>query len=323
MQRELLISINRNKGMYGKIKEYLDIPLKIVFLDNFHPEMVECIVCFQWNKMIDEKYFKNFTNIKFVHTIFAGVNHLPKWLFKKDVEIITASGAMSDYIAEHALALLLAGIKNLKNQHEDIRNGIFNQGSLNGTLFNKTVGILGYGNIGKALYRIIKPFGVNIMAIKKYWSEEESHGLYFTGTLNDLDKVFINSDYIIITLPLTTYTRGIIDKNILKHSKNNSVLVNVARGKIIVEKDLYEFLNKRNDTTACLDVWWHYPNDGSNRFKQDSPFYNLKNCICTAHSAALCENYEEKSIQFTLGNLSDYYKTGRIKNRIIKGDYII
>ncbi len=323
MQRELLISINRDKGVYEKIEEHFDIPLKIVFLDNFHPEMVECIICFQWNKMIDEKYFNKFTNIKFVHTIFAGVNHLPKWLFNKDVEIITASSAMSDCVAEHALALLLAVIKNLKNQHKEIKNGIFNQGTLNRTLFNKTVGILGYGNIGKAFYRIIKPFGVNVMAIKRNWREEEKHDLYFTGTLNDLDKIFIDSDYIVITLPLTIYTRGIINKDILRHLKNNSVLVNVARGKIIVEKDLYEFLNKRNDVTACLDVWWHYPGDSDNRFKQDFAFHNLKNCICTAHSAALCENYKEKSMQFALNNLSGYYKTGVIKNRIVKGDYKI
>jgi phosphoglycerate dehydrogenase-like enzyme len=187
-------------------------------------------------------------NLRWVQALSAGVDEYPRWMF--DAPIVTcARGTNSAPIAEFILAALLAFEKKLPEIWiRDARDWKLRD---LGTLRGKTLGLLGYGSIGQAVAARALPFGLKVLAHRRASLENAPQGVV---EFADLDRVLAESDHLVIALPLTDATIGLINRAALARVKPGVHLVNIARGKIIDQEALIEALNDHRVGFATLDV---------------------------------------------------------------------
>lgn len=201
------------------------------------------------------------------------------------------SGGYAVMIAEHVFGFILYFGKNIQKNHENLRNGIYKQNTDNILLKGKTIGILGYGGIGKEVAKLSKAFGMYVIGINTTAKTDDSNvdEIY---TLQNLHYVLKKSDILVISLPLNKETENLINYEKLSLMKPNAILINVGRGKIINQKDLYYFLKENKDFKVALDVWWKEP-AFNEPFELEYPFFELPNFLGSPHITALTkETYE-------------------------------
>jgi len=187
-------------------------------------------------------------NLKWLHTLSAGVDEFPAWIF--DVPMVTCGrGTNSAPVAEFVLAALLANAKRLPDIW--IKDAADWRVSELGTLVGKTLGLVGYGSIGQAVAARARPFGLDIIATSR--TRETGlgeHGVRFAA----LDEVLAQSDHLVIALPLTAATAGLIGRAALGRVKHGVHLVNISRGRILDHDALLEALGDGKVGAATLDV---------------------------------------------------------------------
>ncbi|MBN1786164.1 MAG: hydroxyacid dehydrogenase [Candidatus Methanofastidiosa archaeon] len=258
-------------------------------------------------------------NLEMVQCFFAGADRITFEDVPADIVIATASGAMASSIAEHAFSLLLSLSRNLFMHDRKLRKGDFSQLSpLNTELRGKSIGIIGYGSIGREVGRRARSFGMKVLAINTSGESDADK----TFTLEGMDELLRSSDFVIVCIPLNAMTKGAIDTRRLKVMKDSAILVNVSRGKVIDEGDLYRHLKENPGFRAGLDVWWHYPKEGE-KWSQEYPFDKLDNVAMTPHNAAMIPGWEERTIEFCSKNIMNYLNGRKIENKVRKEDYLI
>ena len=245
------------------------------------------------------------TNIKFVQLLSAGYDHIDFYMFPEGCKIASNNGAYAEPMAEHILAMVLALAKKLFLNHKKLSEGEFNQQEVNISLKDSIVGILGYGGIGKAAAKLLRPFGSKIYALNS--SGKTNEPVDFIGTLNDLKFILKNSDIVIVSLPLIDETKNLIGQKELELMKPNAILVNVARGQIINESDLYEHLKTHPEFYAGIDAWWVEPfTEGE--FKLNFPFFELPNILGSPHNSAIVPGSLTEGLKYAVENINLYIK---------------
>ena len=260
-----------------------------------------------WNpsKELRSLRINSLTNIKFVQLLSAGYDHIDFNMFPEGCKIASNNGAYAEPMAEHILAMVLALAKKLFLNHKKLSEGEFNQQEVNISLKDSIVGILGYGGIGKAAAKLLRPFGSKIYALNS--SGKTNEPVDFIGTLNDLRFILQNSDIVIISLPLIDETKNLIGQKELELMKPNAILVNVARGQIINESDLYEHLKTHPEFYAGIDAWWVEPfTEGE--FKLNFPFFNLPNILGSPHNSAIVPGSLAEGLKHAVENINLYIK---------------
>lgn len=233
---------------------------------------------------------KNSKKLRLVQCILSGIDHIDFNIFP-NVKILGNSGGYAVMIAEHVFGFILYFGKNIQKNHENLRNGIYKQNTDNILLKGKTIGILGYGGIGKEVAKLSKAFGMYVIGINTTAKTDDSNvdEIY---TLQNLHYVLKKSDILVISLPLNKETENLINYEKLSLMKPNAILINVGRGKIINQKDLYYFLKENKDFKVALDVWWKEP-AFNEPFELEYPFFELPNFLGSPHITALTkETYE-------------------------------
>lgn len=233
---------------------------------------------------------KNSKKLRLVQCILSGIDHIDFNIFP-NVKILGNSGGYAVMIAEHVFGFILYFAKNIQKNHENLRNGIYKQNTDNILLKGKTIGILGYGGIGKEVAKLSKAFGMYVIGINTTAKTDDSNvdEIY---TLQNLHYVLKKSDILVISLPLNKETENLINYEKLSLMKPNAILINVGRGKIINQKDLYYFLKENKDFKVALDVWWKEP-AFNEPFELEYPFFELPNFLGSPHITALTkETYE-------------------------------
>ncbi len=182
--------------------------------------------------------------------------------------------------AELAWALILGIVKGLPAEDASVRQGNW-QAGLGGTLRDKTLGIVGLGNLGGQTALIAQAFGMEIIA----WSENltDERAAEFGARRVALDTLMSSADIITIWLALSDRTRGIIGARELALMKSTAYLVNTARGPIVDEAALIEVLQNHKIAGAALDVFEIEP------LPADHPFRSLSNTIVTPHIGYVCD----------------------------------
>ncbi|HNT40622.1 MAG TPA: 2-hydroxyacid dehydrogenase [Tenuifilaceae bacterium] len=252
------------------------------------------------------------SNLKFIQLMSAGYDHVNPDDFPSNVKIAANQGAYAEPMAEHALAMILALSKRLPLYHQHLVKGEFNQlKSPTKSLRGSVLGIIGFGSIGKATARLAKPFGVKVMALNTSGKTDEE--VDYIGTLNDMEHVLRNADSLLISCALNEQTEGLINRQALELMKPDAVLVNVARGPIVVEKDLYEHLKGHPNFYAGIDAWWIEPFKYG-RFELHYPFFELPNIIGSPHNSAMVENSMIIGTEKAVANLRRF-----INNEAVRG----
>jgi len=226
----------------------------------------------------------NLENLKFVQLLSAGFDHLDFNLFPRDCIIASNRGAYAEPMSEHTLAMILALSKNLLLKHKKMTGGFFDQLTLNKRLKCAKCSIIGFGGIGKAVANLLSTFNVEIYAINTSGKTEEN--VKFIGTIKELDYVLSVSDIVVLSIPLNDTTRGLISKRELELMKKDAMIINVARGAIINQEDLFNHLKTNPEFQAGIDAWWSEPFK-DDEFKLDFPFLDLPNVIGSPHNSAV------------------------------------
>ena len=235
--------------------------------------------------------------------------------------ILVASnpGAYAAPMAEHVMAMTLALAKRLLIEHQKLKNGEFDQFTPNRMLSGLTAGILGFGGIGRATARLMRAFGMRIYALNQSGKSAES--AEFIGTLHDLEHVLRASDVVVISLPLTKATRGVIGKNELAWMKQDAILVNVARGAILDEEALYTHLKNHPAFMAGIDAWWTEPFIHGT-FRMEYPFLDLPNVLGSPHNSAVVSNVLMDATRQAAENVKRFLKGEKVLGIARREDYL-
>jgi phosphoglycerate dehydrogenase-like enzyme len=186
--------------------------------------------------------------LQWIQAVSAGVDEYPKWIF--DVPLVTCGrGTNSVPIAEFVFAAMLAVTKKLPEIWID-RAADWKLTEL-GTLENKTLGLVGFGSIGRAVAVRARSFGMNILATRRSASDGAGeNGVTFVS----LETVLTQADHLVIALPLTAATAGLIGRAALAQVKPGVHLINISRGRILDQAALLEALDANRVGIATLDV---------------------------------------------------------------------
>jgi phosphoglycerate dehydrogenase-like enzyme len=206
--------------------------------------------------------------------------------------------------------LLLAAAKHIIIGDREFRSGDWNMGwggpLPNIEIRNKTCLLLGFGNIGTAIAERLKGFGVKIIAATRTGANSRTDLVEEIVSIDNVESIVGKADFVILSLPLTQQSRGLVDKGFLDKMKSTALLVNISRGPIIVETDLFDALKEQRIGGAALDVWWEYPQKhrGSDKFPSELfPFHELTNVVLSPHRAAYSENIMHDQIRFVGENI--------------------
>ena len=183
-------------------------------------------------------------------------------------------------------------------------------------LAGKTLGILGYGRIGRALARRAHAFDVEVCAIRRDVARSAADGLALLGGLEILDDVLGRADYLVVALPATAETRGLIGEAQLAAMKRTAMLVNVARAEIVDEDALYRALADRVIAGAALDVWFRYPTDAAPTHPARRPFHELPNVLLTPHVSGWTEGMLRARVRLIADNVERIARGERPENLV-------
>jgi phosphoglycerate dehydrogenase-like enzyme len=266
-----------------------------------------------WNPSRELKSLRlnSLTNVKFMQLLSAGYDHIDFSMFPVSCKIASNNGAYAEPMAEHILAMVLSLAKKLFINHNKLSKGKFNQQEANISIKNSIIGILGYGGIGKAAAKLFRPFGSKIYTINSSGKTNETTD--FIGTLNDLNFILERSDVVIISLPLTAETKNLIKKKELELMRPDAILINVARGQIINEADLYNHLKNHPGFYAGIDAWWVEPfTEGE--FKLNYPYFELPNILGSPHNSALVTGSLMEGLKSAVENIILYLNDQKPKH---------
>jgi phosphoglycerate dehydrogenase-like enzyme len=177
---------------------------------------------------------------RLLQLISAGVEHVPFARLPQDLLVAGNAGGYAEPMAEHVLAMILALAKRLCQQQRELQRGVFDQETLNRELRGRTCAILGLGGVGRATVPLVRALGMRVLAVNRRGTSAEQ--VDFVGTLADLETVLRGADVVVVSLPLTQDTRGLLGARELAWLRPDAILVNVARGPIIEEEALYRHL---------------------------------------------------------------------------------
>jgi phosphoglycerate dehydrogenase-like enzyme len=222
-------------------------------------------------------------------------------------------------MAEYVMAVTLALARRLPQRHAEMARGEFGMWKPVLTLDGAVCGILGFGGIGKATGRLMRAFGARIHGVNTSGRTDEPAD--FIGTMADLDGVLADADVLVIALPLTRSTRGLIGTRELALMKPAAILVNVGRAAIVDERALYEHLRDHPDFCAGLDAWWHEPGPGA-AFSAEYPFFDLPNMIGSPHNSGVTDGALQVGARMAAENVRRYLRGEAVTGVVRREEYL-
>jgi D-3-phosphoglycerate dehydrogenase len=249
--------------------------------------------------------------LRWIQSSAAGLDHcLVPSVVESKIVVTSASGVLANQVAEHALALILALCRGLpeffraQNRREFIRRPTQD-------LHHKTIGIVGFGGVGRRVAELVAPFRTRIVATDMFPRDKPAHveSLWPAERLDDLLSV---GDIVVLAVPLTPRTRGMIHGEALARMKPGALLINVARGPLVVEADLAKALASGHIGAAGLDVTEVEP------LPESSPLWALPNVLITPHVAGQSARRIDDMTDFFCDNLRRYLSGRPLRNLVDK-----
>ncbi len=295
---------------------------------------IDCIYSHGWPESLDAAKLSKMAKLRFFQAGNAGVNAMRFDLLPKGVVLCSNAGAYSDEVAEFAIGLMLAAAKNIVRFHVELMRGAHADGfpsprrldELGGRVVSmrgKTLGIVGYGGIGRSTARLARPFGMRVLAFGRHDIREA--GIVPLRGKAGLTRLLRDSDVVVLALPLTKATSGFIGKEELAEMRPEAILVNVARGGVVEERAVYDWLVKNPRSVYATDVWWP-KDDGGGRgresFSPDLPFLELDNFIGTPHASGPTALHTGSVAKGSIENLKRYFKGRPLRNVVDWSEYV-
>lgn len=228
--------------------------------------------------------------LKLVQVPGAGIDRIDRSALGAGTWLANAYGHDTG-IAEYVIGAMLTLTREFGRLDAALRHGVWASQWAVGVppaplwpeLAGRTVGILGYGRIGQAVARRARAFDMEVYGIRRDVARSAGDEFARVGGLELLDEVLQRSDYLVIALPASPETRGLIGDKQLRAMKPSACLINVSRAEIVDEEALYRALAERTIMGAALDVWYRYPTAPGTQLPANRPFHELPNVLMTPH----------------------------------------
>jgi lactate dehydrogenase-like 2-hydroxyacid dehydrogenase len=249
---------------------------------------------------IDKEVIESAVKLKMIQRTGVGTDTIDlKTLKERGIPVYVNSGINSTSVAEHTVMLMLSVLRRLSMVDTEVKTGKWGKNDLGiecHSLNGKTVGIIGIGNIGKKVVKLLQPFGVTI----GYYSrsrltenEEKELNIHYYNLVDLFKKV----DILSLHCPLTLQTKGFIGASEIASMRQGAIVINTARGQLIEETALIEALKSGHIRGAGLDVFSQEPPN------KDNPLFNFNNVILTPHVGGLTLETFKKMMQDAFENI--------------------
>lgn len=250
--------------------------------------------------VISEDVLRAARRLKLIQLVSAGFDRMDLKLCRAlGVPVANNGGTNAIDVAEHALMLILAYYRRLREMDANVRAGRWNaidSGVSTFALHGKTVGIVGFGNIGRQVARLLQPFGVRIIyadALPATAEVEQN----LAATRVELDDLLRSADVVTLHVPLNEQTHHLIGPRELEMMKPSALLVNTCRGPVVDEAALVDALQTRHIGGAALDVLEEEP------AKPGHPLFALDNVLLTPHTAGVTYDTWARRGEFIMRNI--------------------
>ena len=259
---------------------------------------------------IDKAFLAKATNLKFIGRVGAGLENIDcEYAESKGIKLIAAPEGNRNAVGEHALGMLLSLFNKLNIADQEVRQGLWRREENRGVeLDGKTVGIIGYGNTGKAFSKKLKGFDVEVVFhdIKDNLEDENAKEV----SLKELQE---RADVLSLHIPETELTVNMVDKAFITSFKKPFWLINTARGKSVVTKDLVEAIKSRKVLGAALDVLEYEKSSFEDMFTENQLpkafqyLVNAQNVLLSPHVAGWTLESKIKLAQTIVNKIAKYF----------------
>ena len=254
---------------------------------------------------VNEEAINELTSLKFIGVLATGYNIVNTEAAKaKGVIVSNVPGYGTNSVVQMTIALLLELCLRVQRHSDAVMEGKWARSSdwcfwdyplveLSG----KTMGIIGFGRIGRQVGDVATAFGMNIVGNSRHWTDQSQRKNFRWA---EVPELLAQSDVVSIHCPLFPETKGLINKESLMTMKKTAFLLNTSRGPIVVDEDLAEALNSEVIAGAGIDVLSVEPPSA------DNPLFKAKNCIITPHIAWATKEARIRLMDITVSNLSAF-----------------
>ena len=305
----------------AKMREKLDDPIILADLNDMQRMMpalaeAEIVVGHIWRPDFPEA-----PRLKLLQAATAGIDMIDVPSLPRGITICNVYGH-EPAIAEYVLMTMLAMTHRLLDTVIEFRSGSWAShqpagGAPHGEILGKTLGIIGYGRIGREVARRAASFGCTIVAANRSPVTEKGDASEIYP-LAELDHMLPRCDVLLIAAGLGPETRGLLDARRLSLMKPSALLINIGRAAIVDEEALYEALRDRKIGGAALDVWWqHWSPEHPDRRGSRLPFHELPNVLITPHCSGFTEGTADRRWGDLAANLDRYLRGETLHNNVL------
>jgi len=284
--------------------------------ERFEQAADRATVLFNWSGplVLFRKVFEMCPNLRWVHSRSVGLERtLFPELIVSSVPLTNGVGVFSPSLAEFALGAILYFAKDFRRMIRNQMAGVWQAFDVM-PVSGQTVGIIGYGDIGRAVASRVGPLGMKVLAVKRHASSPDSADPLVEQIYTPDRRVEMlpRCDYVVVATPLTPETRGMIAEPELAAMKSTAVLINVGRGPVINEEALIRALSTGRIKGAALDVFDHEP------LPPGHPFYKLENVLLSPHCADHTPDWLDNAMQFFTAQFERFRKGEPLLNVVDK-----
>ncbi|MGN1433621.1 MAG: D-2-hydroxyacid dehydrogenase [Ruminococcus sp.] len=292
---------------FGEVEEYGLLRYDEVAEKIADADMVVC------NKtLLDKNTLRLAKNLKYIGLFATGYNNIDiDYCKEHNIAVCNAGSYSTNAVAQHTFALILEHFNNTANYNKYVQDGLWKRSKTFSPfvyplseLAGKTLGIVGFGNIGRAVAKIANAFEMRVIAFNR--SEKQADGVEFVS----FEKLLEQSDIVSVHCPLNTESENMFDKSAFAKMKKGALFVNTARGGVMVEQDLYNALQSEHLGGAAIDTLRVEP------MEEDCILMGAKNCIMTPHIAWAPVETRVRLMNIVADNISAFLN-GTPQNRIV------
>ena len=255
--------------------------------------------------LITRDIIEKCNNLEYIGSMATGFNHIDvEFCNQKNIVVTNVPDYSTNAVSELVFALIFEACRKVSEHNDRVQKGEWINSKdfcfYNDAVFeiaNKTIGILGYGNIGKKVSKIAQAFDMKVL-VHTRTKREDTENVKFVSK----EELFKNSDIITLHCPLNDETKEIINKDSISKMKDGVIIVNTGRGPLINEIDLRDALNSKKVGYALLDVVSVEP------MKKDNPLLNVENCIITPHYGWCPFETRKRLFDILMKNLENFVK---------------
>ena len=311
--------------------------MKIAILDKVHPLIEEelckkgwqCVNLFEASReelkqtihsyqgiilrsriKMDHDFLKEATSLQFIGRPGAGLENVAlDYCEANGIKVFRSPEGNRDAVAEHAIGMLLSLFNKLKKADTEVRKGVWLREENRGVeLRGKTIGIIGYGYMGRAFAQRLLGFGVRVIAYDKYLQGFGDENVKEVG----LQTIFQEAEVVSLHTPLTTETIGLVNSAFLKKFKNPIYFINTARGQSVVTKAIVDGIEAQSILGACLDVSEYESSTFTKLETRNLPeelayLYGSENVVLTPHIAGWTHEAKFKMADYLVKKILDEF----------------